>query len=65
MLNESALKLFGESIRGEVIKPGDSNYDESRKIWNAMIDCKPTLIVQVTSADDVSSSIKFLNMKGI
>jgi len=59
LLNEAALKLFVESIHGEVIKPGDSNYDESRKIWNAMIDCRPTLIVQVAGADDVSSAIRF------
>jgi FAD/FMN-containing dehydrogenase len=59
MLNETAIKEFGESLRGVIIKPEDSNYDESRKIWNAMIDRKPALIVQVTSADDVSAAIKF------
>jgi FAD/FMN-containing dehydrogenase len=59
VLNEKVIKEFGESLRGEVIKPGDSNYDESRKIWNAMVDCRPALIVQVAGADDVSSAIKF------
>jgi FAD/FMN-containing dehydrogenase len=59
MINESALKQLGESVRGKLIKPGDSNYDESRKIWNAMIDRKPALIVQAANADDVSSAIKF------
>ena len=46
-------------LKGNVIQPKDNSYDESRKIWNAMIDCKPALIVQVTGADDVSSAIKF------
>lgn len=46
-------------FRGQIIQPGDSNYDESRKIWNAMIDKKPALIVQVTNSDDVSAAIKF------
>jgi FAD/FMN-containing dehydrogenase len=46
-------------IKGQIIQPKDSNYDENRKIWNAMIDCKPALIIQVTCADDVSSAIKF------
>ena len=59
MLTEKTIEQLGKNLNGEVIKPGDSNYDESRKIWNAMIDCKPALIVQVTSADDVSSAIKF------
>ena len=59
MLNENALTQLGESVRGKLIKPGDGNYDESRKIWNAMIDRKPALIVQAANADDVSSAIKF------
>ena len=46
-------------FRGQIIQPGDSNYDEARKIWNAMVDCKPALIAQVSGADDVSSAIKF------
>ena len=59
MLNEKVIKEFGASIHGELIKPGDENYDEIRKIWNAMIDRKPALIVQVAGADDVQAAIKF------
>ena len=50
---------LSSGFRGQIIQPNDSNYDESRKIWNAMIDCKPALIVQVACTDDVSSAIKF------
>lgn len=46
-------------IKSQIIQPGDSNYDEARKIWNAMVDCKPALIAQVSGADDVSTAIKF------
>ena len=27
-----------EKINGRVVLPGDSDYDDIRKIWNAMID---------------------------
>jgi FAD/FMN-containing dehydrogenase len=50
---------LASTLKGQLIQPGDSNYDESRKIWNAMIDRKPALIVQVANANDVLSSIKF------
>jgi FAD/FMN-containing dehydrogenase len=59
MLDKQALKDFGTSLRGKLIQPGDGDYDDSRKIWNAMIDKKPALIVQVANADDVSSAIKY------
>ena len=59
MLDKQAVKDFGVGLQGKLIQPGDVNYDESRKIWNAMIDRKPALIVQAANADDVSSAIKF------
>lgn len=37
---------FKAHFSGAVILPGDSDYDEVRQIWNAMIDRKPTLIVR-------------------
>jgi FAD/FMN-containing dehydrogenase len=59
MLDSKGVSEFGESLRGTLVKREDSNYDDVRKIWNAMIDRKPELIVQVADADDVSSAIKF------
>jgi len=46
-------------FNGNVIKPGDDKYEEARKIWNAMIDCRPAFIVQASNSDDVISAIKF------
>jgi len=59
MLDNEVINEFGGSMQGNVIKFGDSNYDDARKIWNAMIDRKPKLIVQVANTKDVSSAVKF------
>ena len=44
---------FKRIFHGEVVFPGDVNYDEVRQIWNAMIDRKPALIARCKSAEDV------------
>ncbi len=58
-MNNKTLKELENALEGNVIQPGDSNYDEIRKIWNAMIDRKPSAIVQCANADDVAETIKF------
>ena len=46
-------------IKGKVLTAGDAEYDNARKVWNAMIDRKPALIAQCTNADDISECVRF------
>jgi FAD/FMN-containing dehydrogenase len=48
-----------EKINGRVVLPGDSDYDDIRKIWNAMIDKHPAAIVRVAQSEDVQRTIGF------
>ena len=50
---------FKTQLRGNVLLPGDADYDEVRQIWNGMIDRRPALIARCTSAEDVVQSVKF------
>lgn len=54
-----ALSELKGNIRGRIILPTDSEYNESRKIWNAMIDRRPAFIVQCTGTRDVIQAVKF------
>src|SRR3954449_4068916 len=58
-LSSSAIKEFASKIRGEVIFPGDSRYDESRKVFNAMINKHPGMIVKCVDAADVINAVNF------
>lgn len=50
---------FKSRLRGQLIQPNDAGYDEARKIWNAMIDKKPGMIVHCAGAADVMASVAF------
>jgi len=58
-LAPGVVDAFRPSIRGEIVLPGDSNYDDARTIWNAMIDRKPAIIVRCSGVADVLHSIEF------
>lgn len=57
--DSTAFKTFAAGIRGRIIVPGDPEYDAARKVYNAMIDKRPALIVVCRDAADVISAVSF------
>ena len=48
-----------DKIRGEISCPGDESFDQYRKVWNGMIDRRPSVIVRCAGAADVKHCILF------
>src|SRR2546427_7090407 len=48
-----------DRITGEVILPGGQEYEQARRVWNAIADRRPALIVRPSSVDDVIAAIRF------
>lgn len=57
--SKTLVKEINSKIEGKIITPQDVDYDETRKIWNAMIDRRPAVIIQCKNANDVSLAIQF------
>ena len=64
LLNEATQKLKGK-VKGQVVLPSDPNYDEVRKIWNAMIDRRPAVIVRCAKADDIPHALELARLNGL
>ena len=54
-----------QTIRGGVILPEDSGYDEARQVYNAMIDKRPAVIARCVDAADVITAISFARSAGL
>src|SRR5438128_3020204 len=58
-LTEETVQHLQESLRGELIRPGDAAYDDARKVYNAMIDRRPALIARCAGVADVITAVNF------
>jgi FAD/FMN-containing dehydrogenase len=55
---------LADRFRGQVIRPGDPDYDEARHVYNAMIDARPHLIIRCAGTDDVVAAVRYATETG-
>ena len=48
-----------EAFDDEVITPGDDGYDDARRVWNAIFDRRPAVLVRPTGPESVATAIRF------
>jgi FAD/FMN-containing dehydrogenase len=58
-LDDALINAFQGRFQGEIIQTTDAAYDETRSIWNAMIDKRPAIIARCSSSDDVVEAVNF------
>src|ERR1700730_16310380 len=64
-LAEPAVQEFAANLRGSVLRPGETDFDAARKVWNGMIDRSPALIARCAGAADVVSAVKLASDRNL
>jgi FAD/FMN-containing dehydrogenase len=60
-LEKAAVQELADSLRGNLLLPGNDGYEAARRVLNASIDRHPALIVQPTGVADVQNAVRFAN----
>ena len=61
----TTIKEFRESLRGGLIEPSDEEYNDARKVYNAMISKHPRMIARCMDVADVIRSVNFARENNI
>ena len=63
--SEQAIEGLLSTLRGKAIRPTDEAYVAARRVYNAMIDCRPRLIVHCADVADVIRCVNFARDEGL
>jgi FAD/FMN-containing dehydrogenase len=58
-LDDAIVAALKSRLRGALLLPGEPGYDESRTLWNAMIDRRPALVARCLGVADVIECVRF------
>ena len=64
-ISDEALAAFKGAFSGRVLAPADDAYDETRRVWNSLIDRRPGLIAQARGLADVVAAVAFARTHGL
>jgi FAD/FMN-containing dehydrogenase len=65
VFDRSDTERFAAGLRGRLVLPEDSAYEEARAVWNGMIDRYPAMIAQCEDERDVIQSVRFAREHGL
>jgi FAD/FMN-containing dehydrogenase len=60
-----AIDELQSRVKGRVLGPAASGYDETRRIWNAMIDRRPAAILRCREAGDIPPALAWCRKHGL
>ena len=62
---DAAVGRLAETLSGQVLLPGAGEYDRARRLFNAMIQRRPAVILRCASPGDVVEGVTFARTEGL
>jgi FAD binding domain/Berberine and berberine like len=63
--SEEIYSSLSRQFKGELLRPGDGQYEDARAIWNGMVGRTPALIARCVDVTDVQSAVRAAGETGI
>lgn len=58
-ISDAQIDGLRQRLHGNLVLPTDPDYDETRRVWNAIVDKRPALIVRCAGVADVIDTVRF------
>jgi hypothetical protein len=63
--SQDAYVFLQRQFRGDLLRPGNDDYEEARAIWNGMVARRPGLIARCADVSDVQNAVRAASETGI
>jgi FAD/FMN-containing dehydrogenase len=64
-VEQAAVKELSNSLRGQLLLPGQEGYETSRRVLNPVIDKHPALVVRPSGPADIMSAVSFARERNL
>ncbi len=65
VIEKAAVQELADSLRGNLLLPGNAAYEEARRVQNPGIDKHPALIIQPVGATDIRNAVVFARERNL
>jgi FAD/FMN-containing dehydrogenase len=65
VIGEATLGELEGTLRGQMVRPSDPDYDQARAVWNAAHDRHPALVIRCAGTADVMRAVEFARSEGL
>jgi len=62
---EHVYTALRRKFRGDLLRPGDAEYEDASTIWNGMVARKPGLIARCVEIEDVQAAVRMAAAEGV